>query len=265
MKIKAGFTLIELLVVISIISFLSSIVLANLSSARDRARYAAAKQFESTVVSSLSDETSVEYTFDSDSGADTSGNGKNGNLISYSAPLPSFVPGLDGLGKAVEFTGNQAVAIVSRLGPSSAPGFPVIYKSEYALSFWVKSTSGGCVYGERSQSGGSDFRLSSDGQKLNVFIGNRNGGLIYGTLYVNQDSNTPVFDGKWHYVLWADKNGAAKLYIDGIYEPVNFSYTRDASFITPNESYIGGVYSGSAFECVLGGDVDQFRVFDKIP
>src|SRR3989344_5438428 len=42
-----GFTLIELLVVISIISLLSSIVLSSVSSARDKARIAAGKQFDS--------------------------------------------------------------------------------------------------------------------------------------------------------------------------------------------------------------------------
>lgn len=43
-KKSAGFTLIELLVVISIIGLLSSVVMAALISARDNARYAAAKE-----------------------------------------------------------------------------------------------------------------------------------------------------------------------------------------------------------------------------
>ena len=42
---KRGFTLVELLVVISIISFLSSIVLASLNTAREKGRLGAAMQF----------------------------------------------------------------------------------------------------------------------------------------------------------------------------------------------------------------------------
>lgn len=42
-KFKKGFTLIELLVVIAIIGLLSSVTLASLNSARDKAKYARAK------------------------------------------------------------------------------------------------------------------------------------------------------------------------------------------------------------------------------
>ncbi|PJC49383.1 general secretion pathway protein GspG, partial [Candidatus Nomurabacteria bacterium CG_4_9_14_0_2_um_filter_32_10] len=42
-KFQKGFTLIELLVVVAIIGLLSSVVLASLNSARDKAKYSRAK------------------------------------------------------------------------------------------------------------------------------------------------------------------------------------------------------------------------------
>ena len=46
MRAREGFTLIELLVVISIIGLISSIAVASLNSARDKARMAAGRQFD---------------------------------------------------------------------------------------------------------------------------------------------------------------------------------------------------------------------------
>ncbi|MBI5134015.1 MAG: prepilin-type N-terminal cleavage/methylation domain-containing protein [Candidatus Taylorbacteria bacterium] len=71
---KRGFTLIELLVVISIVSLLSSVALASLNSARDRADLAAGKRFAAHARSALAAKSAnnaplVYLTFDSGSGA----------------------------------------------------------------------------------------------------------------------------------------------------------------------------------------------------
>ena len=75
-KIK-GFTLIELLVVISIISFLSSIVLASLNTARGKARFSLAVEQMNSIEKAASLEYSDNNTYASDVGTNVA---------------PSFVP-----------------------------------------------------------------------------------------------------------------------------------------------------------------------------
>jgi len=77
---KKGFTLIELLVVISIISFLSSIVMASLNTAREKGRIAAGQQFEASTYHAIGDRTIAKWNLDEGSGStafDSSGAGIN--------------------------------------------------------------------------------------------------------------------------------------------------------------------------------------------
>lgn len=96
-KETEGFTLIELLVVISIISLLSSIVLASLGTARERARLASAQsglQSLATELSLLAFDEAGGYIVGNDGGCD--------EIVATS----SFGTGDDA----------QAVAIVNRIG-----------------------------------------------------------------------------------------------------------------------------------------------------
>ena len=74
---KHGFTLIELLVVISIISMLSSIVLANVNVSRKKAVIAAALVFEGTNYHAMGTEEILHYNFDEPSGNPLDGSGNN--------------------------------------------------------------------------------------------------------------------------------------------------------------------------------------------
>jgi len=126
-----GFTLIELLVVISIISLLSSIVLSSVSSARDKARIAAGKQFDSHNFSGFAADALGIWNFEETSGttiADKSQYLNNLTLLNG----PTFVSG--GIrGNAYNFDGTNDYAISSIL-PSTIPG---VTGTDWTLSVWI--------------------------------------------------------------------------------------------------------------------------------
>jgi prepilin-type N-terminal cleavage/methylation domain-containing protein len=273
-----GFTLIELLVVISIISLLSSIVLAGLKDARDKARIASGKQFEQSLRGVMNDDILSEWEFSNDTpGFIVDSNGTIPPKKIEINPGPSctghlytYTQGLTG--QTIEFPtpyfSCTSYVELSYLGNGS-PFFPIYKDSNktYTISFWVKS-SGGVVFGERNsgdavESLGTNFKIKSNGEKLQITIRDS------GNVLLDQNSNKTVFNSAWHYIVWSDKNGTATLYVDGQPDENNFNYTRPTNMTGGvNNSAIGssapnGWPSSGGQE--FTGQIDQFRIYNKTP
>ena len=128
---KRGFTLIELLVVISIISLLSSIVLASFANVQQKARLAAGRQFEASVNSVAGDQVVTQLDFNDCSGIiarDSSGTGRNATLSTASWSSDTQA----GSGCSFLALGTNTVTI-----PSSS----VSFGNSLTVSIWIKQSS----------------------------------------------------------------------------------------------------------------------------
>ena len=151
-------------------------------------------------------------------------NGNNFNLANMTSA--SLISGE--FSNALDFASTAGYAYLDSI-------IPPFNSTTYTVSFWVNAPANtaqpnGCVFGNTSSSSGQPLFLlgySSQNIALNNLV-----------VFLRQDQSGPnpqlnwveaastVFDGTWHHVTWVDKAGSVTLYVDGVIDPVDFSYVR---------------------------------------
>ena len=166
-----------------------------------------------------------------------------------------FVEGHDGTeGGAVRFVDGDGTLV--RLAQTT--GLPLNTQPAFSVAMWVR----GPVQ--------RDKRIFSEGSTTNgtpLFnLGTHNTGAN-GTFdaYIRPSparhiySTTTVFDDTWHHIAWVDDNGQVTLYVDGVADGTDFSYTRVAR--ATDTTTIGGILRSSVC-CEFTGDIDDVHLYD---
>ncbi len=197
------------------------------------------------------------WAFDGDV-LDSGSGGNDGTFVGGGGTPLTFETGFDGTPNgAITLDGNDYVDVAQN------SGLPLYYNPEFTVAMWVKGPvqKDKRVFSESNSTGNNAplFNLGTDNTgstgKFNFFLRNDANQAVVG----HRTSDREAFDNEWHHIAWTDNNGAVVLYIDGVRDAVDFSYTRPTLTIT--KTIIGGILRTSAC-CTFTGAIDDVQVHD---
>jgi len=214
-----------------------------------------------TISAVMPDDTGLvgHWMFDEGSGttaADSSGNNNHGTVMG-----DAFWAADGKVGGALAFDGVDDIVVVTQ-----ASGLPIYNNgtdNAYSIAMWVK---GGPQ---------NDMRIFSEGSTDSgtplVNLGTHNSTSPTGQFasFIRPDtgttSNHPLstaepFDDTWHHITWVDENGTATLYVDGLPDAGDFSYTRGTMAL--NTTSIGGILRADPSHFFFG-QIDEVRVYNR--
>ncbi|HOI60246.1 MAG TPA: prepilin-type N-terminal cleavage/methylation domain-containing protein [Candidatus Pacearchaeota archaeon] len=252
MNKNKSFTLIELLVVIVIIGILAGVIMISTSSSIDKASFAKAQAFSSTVQEELLSNLVSEWTFDNSSnyGEDTWGN-NNGTLYNFANPATS-TSGLANanecfFGTCLKFDGvNDYISIPMTLSNDNT----------FSFSFWIFDTSTSKAYRRWITTTNSTF----DGSTVCI----REEGVTYAGrvgLYASTSGQSSFSDerwkNKWTFFVVISDGTITKAYMNGSASSI---ISFGASISPQTGLYFGGYYSaGSEY---FNGLLDDIRIYN---
>ncbi len=243
---RKGFTLIELLVVISIISLLSSVVLASLNSARAKARLAAGKQFAASVHHAAGDQAIGMWDFDACSGTTAADSAGSSDFALTGSPTWSS-DSPRGTGCAMTFNGT------SQYGTIVTTAFNKVNGEEITVSAWIKPGKLGSGYQgivSNRGTGGTPYNWI-------FYLHTTDGALSFHGSAQNKSAYVPTLDTWTHVAAVVDSSGNAKLYANG---SVVQSYSGYSFGTVAGRLNVGATSPGSEY---FQGSIDEVRVYSK--
>lgn len=233
---RRGFTLVELLVVIAIIGLLATFAIAQLSSARDKARIAKGQAMSGQTLRMTGDDLIARWDFDECSGpiVDSSGYGNNGALVAgvtFTGNTPT------NQGCSLTFNGTAPISI-----PISAP-----INAQQTKTMWAYIT--GPVSGNQyllDEGGGNNNCVSILAGHVRLYVAP-----------TALDSNTTVVTNKWYFIVSTIDGSKLSLYIDGTLDK-----SVAATPIAPASPITLGNYGGGP-GYYLTGSLNDVRIFNR--
>lgn len=162
-------------------------------------------------------------------------------------------------GSAIGFDGVDQYAL-------RRSGFPTYSNPGFSVSLWINALGTGQsdrrFFAESSTNNVNPLfvfgtHASGANGSIRVFIRGDAGG----TPVVDRHSNRQALDGTWHHVVWTETNGVGKLYIDGVLDETDFTYTRVATAL--NQTALATIVR-STLAPFFTGALDEVAVWNRV-
>ena len=260
MNKQKSFTLIELLVVIVIIGILAGVIMISTSSSIDKANFAKAQAFSSTIQEELLSNLVSEWTFDEGSNQtvnriatdddvkDTWGS-NNGTVYGN----PQIKGGSDCVfGKCMSFDGDGDNIIIPN---NENISFGI---KNFSVTFWIYANdkiNTSIIAKGRGNWDNPDVKSFN----INLYTKQRLEYVIDDSVNTVRKQSFKNVDSVWHYAVFSfDRDGLGIIYIDGSKDAfISISSVKD---ITSGENlYIGSRQDGYNFD----GLIDDVRIYSE--